>query len=128
MSPRVTLAIGLNDLVPSAFVQPWEMPLVAIHTMKDFDEADDVAFEDAGGREVGKVAWKGGSVYVNNESRFAGVEEATFNQYIGGYQPLQKWLKDRKGRKLSDADISHYKRIVRALRRTAALMSKIDNQ
>ena len=102
--------------------------LVAIHTMKDFDEADDVAFEDAGGREVGKVAWKGGSVYVNNESRFAGVEEATFNQYIGGYQPLQKWLKDRKGRKLSDADISHYKRIVRALRRTAALMSKIDNQ
>lgn len=100
--------------------------LVAIHTMKDFDEADDVAFEDAGGREVGKVAWKDGSVYINKESRFTGVEEATFNQYIGGYQPLQKWLKDRKGRKLSDADISHYKRIVRALRRTAALMSEID--
>ena len=100
--------------------------LVAIHTMKDFDEADDVAFEDAGGREVGKVAWKDGAVYINKESRFTGVEEATFNQYIGGYQPLQKWLKDRKGRKLSDADVSHYKRIVRALRRTAALMSEID--
>ena len=94
--------------------------------MKDFDEADDVVFEDAGGLEVGKVAWKGGSVYINKESRFTGVEEATFNQYIGGYQPLAKWLKDRKGRKLSDADISHYKRIVRALRRTAALMSEID--
>lgn len=100
--------------------------LVAIHTMKDFDEADDVAFEDAGGCEVGKVSWKDGAVYINKESRFTGVEEATFNQYIGGYQPLQKWLKDRKGRKLSDADISHYKRIVRALRRTAALMSEID--
>ncbi len=100
--------------------------LVAIHTMKDFNEADDVAFEDAGGREVGKVSWKNGSVYINKESRFTGVEEATFNQYIGGYQPLQKWLKDRKGRTLSDADISHYKRIVRALRRTAALMSEID--
>ena len=100
--------------------------LVAIHTMKDFDEADDVAFEDAGGREVGKVSWKDGAVYINKESRFTGVEEATFNQYIGGYQPLQKWLKDRKGRKLSDADISHYKRIVRALRRTADLMAEID--
>ena len=95
--------------------------LVAIHTMKDFDEADDVAFEDAGGREVGKVSWKDGSVYINKESRFTGVDEATVNQYIGGYQPLMKWLKDRKGRKLS-----HYKRIVRALRRTAALMSEID--
>ena len=100
--------------------------LVAIHTMKDFDEADDVAFDDAGGREVVKVAWKDGAVNINKESRFADVDEATWNQYIGGYQPLQKWLKDRKGRKLSDADVSHYKRIVRALRRTAALMAEID--
>ena len=102
--------------------------LVAIHTMKDFDEADDVAFEGSGGREVGKVSWKDGAVYINRESRFTGVDEATFNQYIGGYQPLQKWLKDRKGRALSDADISHWKRIVRALRRTAALMSEIDKE
>ena len=43
-----------------------------------------------------------------------------------GLQTLAKWLKDRKGRKLFNADISHYKRIVRALRRTAALMSEID--
>ena len=94
--------------------------------MKDFDEADDVAFDDAGGSEVVKVAWKDGAVNINKESRFADVDEATWNQYIGGYQPLQKWLKDRKGRKLSDADVSHYKRIVRALRRTAALMAEID--
>ena len=100
--------------------------LVAIHTMKDFDEADNVVFDDAGGREIVKVAWKDGAVYINKESRFAGVDEATWNQYIGGYQPLQKWLKDRKGRKLSDADVSHYKRIVSALRRTAALMEEID--
>ena len=100
--------------------------LVAIHTMKDFDEADDVTFDDAGGHEVVKVVWKNGVVYINKESRFTGVDEATWSQYIGGYQPLQKWLKDRKGRKLSDADISHYKRIVRALRRTAALMAEID--
>ena len=100
--------------------------LVAIHTMKDFDEADDVAFEDAGGREVGKVSWRDGAAYINKNSRFTNVDEATFNQYIGGYQPLQKWLKDRKGRALSDDDISHWKRIVRALRRTADLMSEID--
>jgi predicted helicase len=99
--------------------------LVAIHTMKDFDEADDVAF-DGDDLVVGKVTWKDGAAYINKESCFTGVDEATFNQYIGGYQPLQKWLKDRKGRTLSDADISHYKRIVRALRRTAELMTEID--
>ena len=94
--------------------------------MKDFDEADDVAFDDTGGNEVVKVVWKDGAVYINGESRFTGVEKETFDQYIGGYQPLQKWLKDRKGRTLSADDISHYKRIVLALRRTAALMSEID--
>ena len=100
--------------------------LVAIHTMHDFDEAEDVSFDGAGGREVAKVAWKDGAVYINRSSRFTGIEKETFDQYIGGYQPLQKWLKDRKGRTLSDGDISHYKRIVRALRRTAELMSEID--
>ena len=103
--------------------------LVAIHTMKDFDEADDVAFNDVGGNEVGKkamVKWKDGAVYINKSSCFTGVERETFDQYIGGYQPLQQWLKAREGRTLSAADISHYKRIVRALRRTAELMSEID--
>ena len=94
--------------------------------MKDFGEADDVVFNDAGGREVVKVAWKNGAVYINKGSRFTGVDEATWNQYIGGYQPLQKWLKDRKGRALTDDDVSHWKRIVRALRRTASLMREID--
>ncbi len=100
--------------------------LVAIHTMKDFDEAEDVDFDNAGGAEVVKVEYKDGAVYINKSSRFTNVECETFDQYIGGYQPLQKWLKDRKGRTLSADDISHYKRIVRALRRTAALMSEID--
>jgi len=100
--------------------------LVAIHTMKDFDEAEDVDFDNADGAEVVKVEYKDGAVYINKSSRFTNVERETFDQYIGGYQPLQKWLKDRKGRTLSADDISHYKRIVRALRRTAALMSEID--
>lgn len=46
--------------------------------------------------------------------------------YIGGYQPLQKWLKDRKGRELSAEDVSHYKRMVRAIARTRDIMAKID--
>jgi hypothetical protein len=45
---------------------------------------------------------------------------------IGGYQPLQKWLKDRKGRTLSFDDALHYMRVVVALRETRRVMGEID--
>jgi hypothetical protein len=34
--------------------------------------------------------------------------------YISGYQPAQKWLKDRAGQKLSFNDILHYQKIIKA--------------
>ncbi len=46
--------------------------------------------------------------------------------YIGGYQPAQKWNKDRKGRELSFDDILHYQKIIVALNETDRLMKDID--
>jgi SOS-response transcriptional repressor LexA len=57
---------------------------------------------------------------------FKGVREDVWNFNIGGYQVCEKWLKDRKGRKLLKADIEHYQRIVVALRETIRLMKEID--
>ena len=45
---------------------------------------------------------------------------------IGGYQPLEKWLKDQRGRTLTADDIQHYVRMVVALRETRRLMAEID--
>ena len=45
---------------------------------------------------------------------------------IGGYRPAEKWLKDRKGRVLSDDDINHYRQIIAALAGTNHLMHEID--
>jgi hypothetical protein len=39
---------------------------------------------------------------------------------------LDKWLKDRKGRALSYDDITHYQKIVVALKETIRLMREID--
>ena len=47
--------------------------------------------------------------------------------YIGGYQPAQKWLKDRKTRTLEFDDILHYQKIIVALTETDRLMKEIDN-
>ena len=67
-----------------------------------------------------------GNVYINETQYFANVPEIAWNFYIGGYQPAQKWLKDRKGRELSYEDILHYQKIIVALTETDRLMKEID--
>ena len=57
---------------------------------------------------------------------FSGVSEAAWQFRIGGYQVLQKWLKDRKRRTLSAEDIAHYRRMVAAIGETVRRMGEID--
>lgn len=71
-------------------------------------------------------AWQDGRVAINASSGFVGVPEDVWNFYIGGYQVCHKWLKDRQGRTLSDADILHYAKIITALHETIRLMAEID--
>jgi len=51
-----------------------------------------------------------------------------WNFYIGGYQPAQKWLKDRKGRTLTFDDILHYRNITIVLLETDRIMKELDNR
>jgi hypothetical protein len=67
-----------------------------------------------------------GNVYINDTQFFANVPLTAWKFYIGGYQPAQKWLKDRKGRKLGFEDIHHYQKIIVALTETDRLMKAID--
>jgi predicted helicase len=67
-----------------------------------------------------------GRVYINETQYFENVPEISWSFYIGGYQPAQKWLKDRKGRTLSHEDIAHYQKIIAALTKTHELMQAVD--
>ncbi len=69
-----------------------------------------------------------GRVYINDTQYFANVPEVAWNFYIGGYQPAQKWLKDRKGRTLEFEDIRHYQKIIVALTETERIMREIDSK
>ena len=64
---------------------------------------------------VGKVKYEDGKVMINEKQYFEDVPEVAWNFYIGGYQPAQKWLKDRKERELQIDDIRHYLKIIGAL-------------
>lgn len=85
----------------------------------------------AGDNVVGKIKFKSddetlGKVYINDSQYFDKVPVSAWEFFIGGYQPAQKWLKDRKDRALTHHDIRHYGRIIVALNETAKMMQKID--
>ncbi len=67
-----------------------------------------------------------GRIWINAEQYFENIPLVAWAFYIGGYQPAQKWLKDRKGRTLNFDDILHYQKIIVALSETDRLMKEID--
>ena len=68
----------------------------------------------------------GGRVHINAKQYFEPVSEEVWEFHVGGYQVCRKWLKDRKGRKLSYDDTTHYRKVVVALGETIRLMAAID--
>ncbi len=80
-----------------------------------------------GSNTVEKVIYKDGKVFINKNQCFGDVPESAWNFYIGGYQPTQKWLKDRKSRVLTNEDIEHYQKMIVALVETERIMKEIDN-
>ncbi len=80
----------------------------------------------SGDNEVEKPEYIDGKVYINKIQYFDNAPAIAWNFYIGGYQPAQKWLKDRKGRILSYDEILHYQKIIVALVQTNHIMQQID--
>jgi hypothetical protein len=103
--------------------------LLAFHLFES-PTLDHSILEYVGGRapEIEKVSWSKNTVWLDKAQAvgFKGVREEVWNFHIGGYQVCEKWLKDRKGRPLSDEDIAHYHKIVVALSETIRLMAEID--
>jgi hypothetical protein len=113
--------------------------LVSLHLLESPKLANTITRFSGANRTVGKVGWtpdNGGTVWIDGKgtskafqagaSGFHPVPEAVWNFHIGGYQVCEKWLKDRKGRALTDDDLAHYHKIVIALTETIRLMSEID--
>lgn len=79
-----------------------------------------------GNNKVSKVKFEAGKVWINETQYFDKVPQIAWEFYIGGYQPAQKWLKDRKGRELNFEEILHYQKIIVALTETDRIMKEID--
>ena len=83
-----------------------------------------ISFPVTGDNVIEKISYQNGRVYINKTQYFDNVPSAVWDFFIGGYQPAQKWLKDRKGMTLDYTDIRHYQKIVAALIQTDEIMQK----
>jgi predicted helicase len=103
--------------------------LVALHLLES-PKLDQPITEFIGGRnpEDEKITWSRNTVWLDKAQTtgFKGVREDVWHFHIGGYQVCEKWLKDRRGRTLTNDDLTHYQKIVVSLSETIRLMAEID--
>jgi len=104
--------------------------LVELHLMKSKELEKVISrFQGDGDNRVEKLVFdsKKGILFINETQFFEGIPEGLWEYHIGGYQVLDKWLKDRKGRVLSLDEIRHYCGIVAVLNKTIEIQDKIDS-
>ena len=106
----------LEDPAVEKFIT--KFPAAGDNTVTRKMSSKSIGFE-ATGNSLGKV-------WINDQQYFADVPEAAWTFYIGGYQPAQKWLKDRHGRQLTFDDVRHYQRMIVALAETGKVMAEVD--
>ncbi|MDR2686051.1 MAG: N-6 DNA methylase [Rickettsiales bacterium] len=107
--------------------------LVNLHLMREFPKSA-VSFPKQGADEIVKPYFQStnpptndiGRVYINDSQYFDNVPSIAWEFFIGGYQPAQKYLKDRRGRKLTSEECEHYENIIAVLLETDRLMKEID--
>jgi predicted helicase len=108
----------------------WGEELVSLHLMHSPYLNNPLStFPQSGSNVMEKAKYdpEENRVYINKEKQyFDTVPEDIWNFRVGGYQVLDKWLKDRKGRVLSSEDIEHYRKVVTALYETHQIMQEID--
>jgi predicted helicase len=103
--------------------------LIDLHLLKSPElEESAVHFPESGSDIVERVKYDEAaeSVYINKKQHFAGISPEVWQYRIGAYQVLEKYLKDRRKRKLSLDEINHYKKMAKAIEMTGAVQGEVD--
>jgi len=65
-------------------------------------------------------------VWINDQQHFERIPAEIWNYQIGGYQICDKWLKMRKGKKLTVDEIERFCKVVTAIYETIEIQEDID--
>jgi len=105
--------------------------LVDLHLLRHSSlDKTEIGFPESGTDMIEKLSYdeKTQRVYINNDQYFEVVPNEVWHYRIGSYQVMEKYLKDRKGRKLSLDEINHYMKVEKAIRLTIKIQQRIDKQ
>ena len=108
--------------------------LAGLHLLKSPElDPPTCRFEGQGDARVAKTRAQGfrydpdsQRLYVNRAQYFGPVPGEVYQYRIGGYQVCEKWLKDRRERRLELDDIRAYCRMVTAIAHTLTIHDQID--
>ncbi|MBQ6268646.1 MAG: N-6 DNA methylase [Bacteroidetes bacterium] len=115
-----------TDKIEFERIQKIGTQLRELHLLVSVPSMPDIAqYNISGSNEVVNAKYRDNNVYINQTQCFENVPETAWNFYIGGYQPAQKWLKDRMKNILSFDDILHYRKIIAVLIETDRLMNEL---
>lgn len=124
--PRVPLPASAEQFVRLASLG---QHLIELHLLRCLSLRESpVGFPVSGSNRVerGYPRYRDDVVWINDSQRFTGVSQAVWAMRVGGYQVCEKWLKDRRGRALSNREIETYRRLVYALSQTLELVEVME--
>jgi predicted helicase len=100
--------------------------LIELHLMKKIPPKNIIKFKVSGTDELKFIKYEKNKLFINDKQYFEGIPENVWNFYIGGFQVLNKWLKTRKGNKLTYKEIEMFIKIANIISETIKIMDKID--
>lgn len=102
--------------------------LVDLHLLKSekLENNKSIKFPAVGNNKAEKREYKDNKIHINDKQYFVGIAPEVWNYHIGGYQVLDKWLKDRTDKILSAEDVNHFLKVITALNLTVNLQKEID--
>jgi hypothetical protein len=103
--------------------------LIQAHLLRQLPRKKLATYHGAGDHLVDAVRYVSAdhSIAINKDQFFSPVPPPVWEFHIGGYQVLDKYLKSRKGRKLSLDEINHVSAVADSLAFTIEQMTKIDS-
>jgi predicted helicase len=115
-----------NDLTTFGKLAEIGESLAKAHTFKEIPAQNVGLPMGLGDTEVTKIQMKENRLYYNETNYFDKVSEEIYLFKIGSYQVLDKYLKERKNRKLENAEIVKLEEIINVIDFTGKQMQIID--
>jgi len=103
--------------------------LVDLHLLKHLSLSQtEIGYPVSGSNKMEKIRYDEPTqrAFINKDQYFEGMSKEVWEYQIGAYQVMEKYLKDRRGRKLSLDETNHYMKVAKAIRLTIELQGKID--